>query len=68
MSSNVWLREEQLNKISPLPPNKPCGVPRAVRDHLLPATRLSLVGRACRIRPRQDALQLLQALVRGRHF
>lgn len=28
MSSNFWLTEEQFNKISPLQPNKPRGVPR----------------------------------------
>lgn len=28
MSPNFWLSEEQLNKISPLLPNKPRGVPR----------------------------------------
>ena len=28
MSSNFWFTEEQLNKISPLLPNKPRGVPR----------------------------------------
>ncbi len=28
MSSNFWLTEEQFNKIKPLLPNKPRGVPR----------------------------------------
>ena len=27
MSLNFWLTEEQFNKINPLLPNKPCGVP-----------------------------------------
>ena len=62
MSGNFWLSEEQFNKIKPLLPNKPRGVPRVDDRRVISGiifclqTRLSLVGCARRIWPGQDAL------------
>ena len=72
MSGNFRLTEEQFNKIKPLLPNKPRGVPRVDDRRVISGIifclqrGLPLVGRSRRIRPGKDALQPLPALVGSR--
>ena len=74
MSSPFWLTEEQFNKIMPLLPNTPRGVPR-VDDRRVLSGIIFCLKRGYRwsdvpfrVWPCQDALQPLETLVRGRGF
>ena len=51
MSGNFWLSEEQFNKIKPLLPNKPRGVPRVddrrVISGIIFCLNAAIAGRMC---------------------